>query len=554
MSLPHPLQPTAVTQADQLLADFAGITLEEIDVDAARREDAERQRQGSPASGGPGNGSLTDFQTGSFFRAGYGPSDFTLVELDDDPDPGGAGPMAIDHFSTAVTIYDFPFDSDPGWTTQGQWAFGVPTGGGSGNGDPTSGNTGSKVYGYNLDGDYPNNMGSTEYLTTSVLDLSGVSSTRLFFYQWLGVESADFDHANIQLSNDGSSWVTVWEHTATSAIDDSGWLPRTISISAIADGEPTVFIRWGMGPTDGSVTFAGWNIDDVQIWGVPVETDCNDNGTLDDEDIALGTSLDCNGNGRPDECDIADRRSADCDGDGVPDECTCPIADAPVAAVGAVATNRYLSMSNPNAVCQTALRVTFDSLPGSFAILNGQAMWVGEPHLSCQNAAQAVPPAGGCGPAPGLASRTLAVASLQCMPFYTDWSAWGEVHVFHEVAVVPDGTYSIQAIAVSCDRAFDSAYSDRLLLTTSIWGDLVENCSTTPCGPPDGSVDVTTDVVGILDRFRNFPGAPVKVRCDLEPKLPDQVISILDVTVAIDAFRGIGYPYPPGFSGDFVCK
>lgn len=37
----------------------------------------------SPQSGGAGNGSLADFNSGSIFRAGYGPSDFTLVELDD---------------------------------------------------------------------------------------------------------------------------------------------------------------------------------------------------------------------------------------------------------------------------------------------------------------------------------------------------------------------------------------------------------------------------------------------------------------------------------------
>jgi hypothetical protein len=33
----------------------------------------------------PGDGSLSQFQTGSFFRSSYGNSDFTLVELDEDP-------------------------------------------------------------------------------------------------------------------------------------------------------------------------------------------------------------------------------------------------------------------------------------------------------------------------------------------------------------------------------------------------------------------------------------------------------------------------------------
>ncbi len=41
----------------------------------------------SPQSGGNGNGSLTDFNTGSIFRAGWGNSDFTLVELDDPVSP-----------------------------------------------------------------------------------------------------------------------------------------------------------------------------------------------------------------------------------------------------------------------------------------------------------------------------------------------------------------------------------------------------------------------------------------------------------------------------------
>ncbi len=39
------------------------------------------------ASGGLGDGPLTNFNTGATWLAGYAPSDFTLVQLDDDPDP-----------------------------------------------------------------------------------------------------------------------------------------------------------------------------------------------------------------------------------------------------------------------------------------------------------------------------------------------------------------------------------------------------------------------------------------------------------------------------------
>jgi hypothetical protein len=44
----------------------------------------------SPASGGAGNGSLSQFQTGSFFRAAYATSDMTLLELDDAVNPAFA--------------------------------------------------------------------------------------------------------------------------------------------------------------------------------------------------------------------------------------------------------------------------------------------------------------------------------------------------------------------------------------------------------------------------------------------------------------------------------
>ena len=44
-------------------------------------------RPQGPGSSPPGDGQLNQFNTGSFFRAGFGASDFTLVELDDAPLP-----------------------------------------------------------------------------------------------------------------------------------------------------------------------------------------------------------------------------------------------------------------------------------------------------------------------------------------------------------------------------------------------------------------------------------------------------------------------------------
>jgi hypothetical protein len=80
-----------------------------------------------------------------------------------------------------------------------------------------------------------------------------------------------------------------------------------------------------------SATFNGEQ--DVYFLRIDV-TDCNTNGTPDDQDIAGELSTDCNSNGVPDECeldcnangtaddcDIATLASLDCDGNGVPDEC-----------------------------------------------------------------------------------------------------------------------------------------------------------------------------------------------------------------------------------------
>ncbi|MFH1748500.1 MAG: C25 family cysteine peptidase [Planctomycetota bacterium] len=167
-----------------------------------------------------------------------------------------------------VLIYDFPMNSNPGWTTDGTWAFGDPTGGGGeyGGPDPNTGHTGSYVYGYNLYGDYENSM-PERHLTSTALDCSDASAVTLTFWRWLGVEQPSYDHAYVRVSNNGSTWTTVWSNSGT--IEDSSWSLQEFDISSVADGQATVYLRWTMGTTDGSWRYCGWNIDDVQIIGIP---------------------------------------------------------------------------------------------------------------------------------------------------------------------------------------------------------------------------------------------------------------------------------------------
>ncbi len=167
-----------------------------------------------------------------------------------------------------TTIFSDNFDSDPGWTTEGDWAFGQPTGQGGSDGgpDPTSGFTGDFVYGYNLDGDYPNNMAEM-HLTTPPFDFTGINNVSLSFQRWLGVEENSFDHAYVRVSTDGVSWTNVWENGGAN-IADFDWQPVTIDISDLASNQSNVQIRWTMGTSDNVVVLCGWNIDDVVISAV----------------------------------------------------------------------------------------------------------------------------------------------------------------------------------------------------------------------------------------------------------------------------------------------
>jgi len=163
----------------------------------------------------------------------------------------------------AGVLYDFPMNTDPNWQTEGDWAFGIPRGI---SGDPSSGATGDNVYGYNLDGDYPNNLSPARYLTSEVMDLSGQTGAVLTFQRHLGVERSVYDDATVELSaDDGATWQNLWTNPSGSSLDDSAWTEMSFDISAQADGASAVRVRWGMGTTDSSVTFHGWNIDDVQI-------------------------------------------------------------------------------------------------------------------------------------------------------------------------------------------------------------------------------------------------------------------------------------------------
>ena len=223
-----------------------------------------------------------------------------------DGGPSDDGTVTIVVATGPQPIAEWNMDTNPGWTLAGGWAYGSPTGG---SGDPNGGATGANVIGYVLNGDYTNGLAET-HATTPGVDCTDATQTTLRFDRWLGVESATYDHASVSVSGDGgASWTLVWDHTGGS-FEETSWSEQSYDISGVADGASDVRVRFTMGETDGSVTYCGWNLDDVVIEAI-VSTagtpgDLNGDGLVNGADMGLllaewgpcaGCPADLNGDG-----------------------------------------------------------------------------------------------------------------------------------------------------------------------------------------------------------------------------------------------------------------
>lgn len=170
----------------------------------------------------------------------------------------------------SLNIRSWDLQTNPGWTTEGQWQFGQPTGQGGLSGrfnpDPTSGATGSNVYGVNLNGNYSGTVSGPFRLTSGPIDLTGIAGSSLRFQRWLNTAGPLYVASKVEVTGDGSTWTTVWN--ADKPVADAVWSLQTIDISAVADNKPAVQVRWSYEVTKQvNIPGSGWNIDDIQILG-----------------------------------------------------------------------------------------------------------------------------------------------------------------------------------------------------------------------------------------------------------------------------------------------
>jgi hypothetical protein len=167
---------------------------------------------------------------------------------------------------TKTTVYATGFEegNDNGWThamvaTSDDWQRGTPAGKA---GDPSSAYAGTRVWGNDLggsgfNGSYPNNVDN--YLRSPVIDCSAAPNVTLQFRRWLGVESGQYDQAQVRVNN-----VIVWSNPTTGNLIDSSWIPMSIDISSLAAGNPSVQVEFRL-VSDGGLAFGGWNVDEFQL-------------------------------------------------------------------------------------------------------------------------------------------------------------------------------------------------------------------------------------------------------------------------------------------------
>ncbi|MHC4588483.1 MAG: hypothetical protein ACYTAQ_03865, partial [Planctomycetota bacterium] len=104
------------------------------------------------------------------------------------------------------------------------------------------------------------------------IDCSDLVLVSLKFQRWLNTDVQPYAYATVEVSNDTTNWTTVWQNSS-GEIAENAWSQQAYDISAVADGASTVYIRWGYEVGSSAYAYSGWNIDDVEIWGL-VLTDC----------------------------------------------------------------------------------------------------------------------------------------------------------------------------------------------------------------------------------------------------------------------------------------
>ncbi len=233
---------------------------------------------------------------------------------------------------TPLWCSDFE-DDDAGFTSAllagediegaNDWQWDAPRGEG---GDPARAASGRRVWGTDLapdrnwNGQYQDDRHTR--LSSPPIDISGYERVVLQYNRWLQVEDGVFDQANI-LAND----TLVWTNYATRASDggkhhlDAVWTAHNVLLPT---DEAEISLAWEI-VSDGGLTFGGWTIDDVCVYGIAAVPGGADDGG--DDGVDDGSDDGAVDSGQPGGPTVDDTGAA-FGADGLPDDqkvsaCAC---------------------------------------------------------------------------------------------------------------------------------------------------------------------------------------------------------------------------------------
>ncbi len=163
-------------------------------------------------------------------------------------------------------IFADDFETNKSWQLTGGFVRGAPLGRGY---DPIRAFSGARVLGTVLEGNgrYENGLHDRQWTATSpVVDCSGFTGVKLNFARYNQIDGYA-DSAYIDVSTDaGATWNQVWS-TGGRWVGDWQWSAQTLDISALADGQSEVMVRFALGATDSAWVNGGWNIDNLVLYG-----------------------------------------------------------------------------------------------------------------------------------------------------------------------------------------------------------------------------------------------------------------------------------------------
>jgi hypothetical protein len=185
------------------------------------------------------------------------------------------------------SIFYDDFDSDKGWILTGEWERAAPTGyGGVYGSDGLNGSygqpgasypfVGNKILGTDITGlgafpgNYEPGLDTLEYVAISpAINCFYYKDVTLSFHRWLNAEPTD--KVWIHISDDeGATWKT--EYVNINFVNTLGWTQHTYQLTK-ANRKNQVRIRFGVGPTDDTNHYSGWNIDNLVVTGTYVTRD-----------------------------------------------------------------------------------------------------------------------------------------------------------------------------------------------------------------------------------------------------------------------------------------